>query len=32
MCARLRTRFYCYTKEVGLFRELVEPDPPVNAW
>lgn len=26
-------RFYCYTKEVVRFRELVEPDPPANfAW
>ncbi|MFD8078985.1 hypothetical protein ACFV3E_40800 [Streptomyces sp. NPDC059718] len=23
-------RFYCYTKEVALFREFVEPDPPPN--
>lgn len=30
--ARPQTRFYCYTKEVGLFRELVEPDAPVNFW
>lgn len=30
--ARPRTRFYCYTKEVALFRELVEPDPPANFW
>jgi hypothetical protein len=27
-----QTRFYCYTKEVSLFRELVEPDPPANFW
>lgn len=27
------TRFYCYTKEVLLFREWVEPDPPKNlSW
>lgn len=32
MHARPRTRFYCYTKEVSLFRELVEPDPPLNFW
>ena len=32
MRARPQTRFYCYTKEVGLFRELVEPDPPANFW
>lgn len=24
------TTFYCYTKEVPLFREVVEPDPPPN--
>lgn len=24
------TTFYCYTKEVGRFRRLVEPDPPAN--
>jgi hypothetical protein len=27
-----QTRFYCYTKEVALFRDLVEPDPPANFW
>lgn len=33
MRARPRTRFYCYTKEVRLFREVVEPDPPRNfSW
>lgn len=32
MRARQQTRFYCYTKEVDLFRELVEPDPPANFW
>lgn len=32
ICARLRAGFYCYTKEVGLFREHVEPDPPANFW
>ncbi|GAA4009946.1 hypothetical protein GCM10022247_35110 [Allokutzneria multivorans] len=27
------TRFYCYTKEILLFREHVEPDPPPNlSW
>lgn len=30
--ARPHTRFYCYTKEVSLFREEVEPDPPRNLW
>ena len=25
-----RTTFYCYTKEVSMFREEVEPDPPGN--
>lgn len=29
---RSQTRFYCYTKEVALFRELVESDPPPNFW
>jgi hypothetical protein len=24
------TTFYCYTKEVKLFKEIVEPDPPLN--
>lgn len=24
------TTFYCYTKEVAMFREVVEPDPPAN--
>jgi hypothetical protein len=28
--ARPATQFYCYTKEVRRFRELVEPDPPRN--
>lgn len=32
MRARPRTRFYAYTKEVRLFREVVEPDPPGNFW
>jgi len=32
MRARPRTRFYAYTKEVALFRAVVEPDPPVNFW
>lgn len=27
---RPETTFYCYTKEVRRFRELVEPDPPPN--
>lgn len=30
--ARPQTRFYCYTKEVALVRDLVEPDPPANFW
>jgi hypothetical protein len=30
--ARPQTRFYCYTKEVRLFRDLVEPNPPANFW
>lgn len=28
--ARPETTFYAYTKEVAAFRELVEPDPPIN--
>lgn len=32
MEARPRTRFYAYTKEVAMFRELVEPRPPRNFW
>jgi hypothetical protein len=30
--ARPQTRFYCYTKEVALFRDLVEPEPSANFW
>ncbi|WP_410659490.1 GP88 family protein [Amycolatopsis sp. lyj-112] len=30
--ARPRTRFYAYTKEVAMFRTLVEPSPPRNFW
>jgi hypothetical protein len=30
MRARPQVRFYCYTKEVILFKELVEPDQPSN--
>jgi hypothetical protein len=30
--ARPQTRFYCHIKEVALFRDHVEPDPPVNFW
>lgn len=30
--ARPRVNFYAYTKEIGLFRRLVEPDPPGNFW
>ncbi|RJQ66272.1 hypothetical protein D5S17_35665 [Pseudonocardiaceae bacterium YIM PH 21723] len=30
MRQRPQTTFYCYTKEVLLFKELVEPDPPAN--
>lgn len=30
--ARPQVRFYAYTKEIGLFRRLVEPDPPGNFW
>ncbi|WP_218922079.1 GP88 family protein [Kibdelosporangium phytohabitans] len=32
MRSRPSTRFYCYTKEVSLFRTEVEPDPPDNFW
>ncbi|KFZ77130.1 hypothetical protein ED92_39335 [Amycolatopsis sp. MJM2582] len=32
MAARPRTRFYAYTKEVAMFRELVEPRSPRNFW
>lgn len=30
MHARPEVSFYCYTKEISLFREVVEPDPPAN--
>lgn len=30
MAARPEARFYSYTKEIGRFRRLIEPDPPAN--